>query len=392
MKIRVTTAARLQAWRHTPEPAVFQGQVLDDWPEFDGILKDCVFLGCQVAPALSAWAANEKALVVPTKPGLTFDPFECSLYSPDDLYDRFDPTDPVASYAQCRDSLIYQAFKATSAQDFDDVLFQRIHDWSIGVALDEVLTGEVGKNAVGIMGSHGELRSSAYYAELAHLALDIRLAGRMVITGGGPGAMEAGNLGAYAAGFADPQAALTTALAILATTDPAVDGDWFAKGFEAKQAMGTPMSPEMSRSVAIPTWSYGYEPPNMFATDICKYFQNNVREDGLLTVCMGGIVYARGNGGTVQEIFQDACQNYYRTGGFKSAMILYGVGYWNPPAMNFNSSTDHNKDAYSLLHKLAKEADFDDFLLLTDDRKDIVPFVNSHKAKAKAKARPKKTP
>ena len=382
MKIRVSTVAQLQAWRQAPVPAVFQGQSVDDWPAFDGILKDCVFLGCQVAPALAARAATEKALVVPTKPGLTFDPFECSLYSPDDLYDRFDPADPDASYARCRDSLIYQAFKATSAHDFDDILFQRIHDWSIGVALDEVLAGDVGKNAVGIMGSHGESRASPYYAELAHLALDIRLAGRMVVTGGGPGAMEAGNLGAYAAGFTDPQAALATALAILATTDPADPGDGFAKAYQAKHAMGTPVTPEMSRSVAIPTWSYGDEPPNMFATDICKYFQNNVREDGLLTVCMGGIVYARGNGGTVQEIFQDACQNYYRTGGFKSAMVLYGVEYWNPQMMTFDNPDDQNKDAYSLLHKLATEKGFDDYVLLTDDRKAVMPFLSAHVAAA----------
>ena len=50
----------------------------------------------------------------------------------------------------------------------------------------------------------------------------------------------------------------------------------------------------------------------MFATDIAKYFENSLREEGLLALALAGVVFARGNAGTVQEIFQDACQNYYR--------------------------------------------------------------------------------
>ena len=61
----------------------------------------------------------------------------------------------------------------------------------------------------------------------------------------------------------------------------------------------------------IPTWHYGHEPPNVFATAIAKYFRNATREAILLEVCDAGIVFLPGRGGTVQEVFQDACENYY---------------------------------------------------------------------------------
>ena len=61
----------------------------------------------------------------------------------------------------------------------------------------------------------------------------------------------------------------------------------------------------------MPTWHYGHEPPNLFATAIAKYFRNAQREAILLQICDAGIVFLPGAGGTVQEVFQDACENYY---------------------------------------------------------------------------------
>ena len=72
-------------------------------------------------------------------------------------------------------------------------------------------------------------------------------------------------------------------------------------------------------SLGIPTWFYGHEPPNVFATAIAKYFRNATREAILLQVCDAGIVFLPGAGGTVQEIFQDACENYYADAGVGAA-------------------------------------------------------------------------
>ena len=66
----------------------------------------------------------------------------------------------------------------------------------------------------------------------------------------------------------------------------------------------------------------------MFATAIAKYFRNATREAILLQVCDAGIVFLPGAAGTVQEIFQDACENYYAVNGSVATMVLVGRTYW----------------------------------------------------------------
>jgi predicted Rossmann-fold nucleotide-binding protein len=83
-----------------------------------------------------------------------------------------------------------------------------------------------------------------------------------------------------------------------------------------------------SPTLGIPTWFYGQEPPNVFATAIAKYFRNATREAILLQVCDAGIVFLPGAAGTVQEIFQDACENYYAPESSVAPMVLVGRSYW----------------------------------------------------------------
>jgi hypothetical protein len=52
-------------------------------------------------------------------------------------------------------------------------------------------------------------------------------------------------------------------------------------------------------SLAVPTWYYGQEPTTPFATKIGKYFQNSLREDGLITIAAHGIIFAQGKAGTL---------------------------------------------------------------------------------------------
>jgi hypothetical protein len=78
-------------------------------------------------------------------------------------------------------------------------------------------------------------------------------------------------------------------------------------------------------SLALPTWYYGHEPSTLFATHIAKYFQNSIREDGLITLAAHGIVFASGKAGTQQEIFQDSVRNYYRSAADPfSPMVFFG--------------------------------------------------------------------
>ena len=83
-----------------------------------------------------------------------------------------------------------------------------------------------------------------------------------------------------------------------------------------------------SPSLGIPTWFYGHEPSNVFATAIAKYFRNALREAILLQICDAGIVFLPGAAGTVQEVFQDACENYYAAETSVAPMVLVGRPYW----------------------------------------------------------------
>ena len=81
-------------------------------------------------------------------------------------------------------------------------------------------------------------------------------------------------------------------------------------------------------SLGIPTWHYGHEPPNAFSSVVAKYFRNAIREDVLLEVCRGGIVFLPGAAGTVQEVFQAACANYYADESDVAPMLFVGREYW----------------------------------------------------------------
>jgi predicted Rossmann-fold nucleotide-binding protein len=85
---------------------------------------------------------------------------------------------------------------------------------------------------------------------------------------------------------------------------------------------------DSGRSLGIPTWHYGHEPPNPFGSWVAKYFRNAIREDVLLEVSTAGMVFLPGAAGTVQEVFQAACSNYYATEAEVVPMIFVDRDYW----------------------------------------------------------------
>lgn len=383
MKREVDSRDDLVAWMDHPEPAVFQGQdLIADSARISKLkLTDCVFLGCKMETVLAESAAAAGCFVIPVAKGLPFDPFSAGLYSVEELYDKFDAKRPE-SYDDCLDSKIYLSYmdprkKKMLDVDVDTIILRRVHDASIAEALDDLLDDEKRQLCVAIMGGHDMARNAKTYASVAKLAQDLTLAGYMVVTGGGPGLMEAANLGAYTAGFRNSAAALDLALAELVKSESLIYSDkfWLRDAFLAKGALGNPDN-DLGRSVGIPTWFYGHEPPNVFATDIAKYFENSVREEGMLAVAYAGVIFAEGSGGTVQEIFQDACQNYYRTyGSITSPMILLGEEYWDPSSPLRHDAMDRRKPLYPLLEKLATEKGFSSSLLITDDYERILKVI-----------------
>jgi len=129
------------------------------------------------------------------------------------------------------------------------------------------------------MGGHSLLRASDAYKQVALLGWKLARAGFVVATGGGPGAMEAGNLGAYM--FKRSHEELLEALAIIGSVKPERSNEPEYKNLAAPRAVlarfgATTNAP----SLGIPTWKYGHEPPNLFATYQAKMFSNAVREVG----------------------------------------------------------------------------------------------------------------
>jgi predicted Rossmann-fold nucleotide-binding protein len=234
------------------------------------------------------------------------------LYTADELYD-------TPAYADSLDARAY-AWSRRPA-DREAALARALHDHAVDQALE---TWVRGRRVVGVMGGHALRRDDPAYADAARLGHTL---GRdlVVATGGGPGAMEAANLGARLA--RSSRTALDDALATVArvpTFSPSVD-DWVAS---AREVVDGPDLPPARATLGIPTWHYGHEPPNVAATAIAKYFRNATREAILLEVCTAGIVFLPGAAGTVQEVFQDACENYYADGAAVAPMVLVGVQHW----------------------------------------------------------------
>ena len=363
MKPEVDSFADLENWLREPHPAAFQALDLSahETSLLPLDLSGCVFVGCNLTPALAARAAEFECLVVPRFHGKPFDPFRAALYTPDELFAGFDPDNP-ASYSQTPDAVIYRHFKGMNEHDIEDALARRIHDFSIVDALGDQIAAWSGRGAVAIMGGHSALRGDPAYTQIATLTRQLARDGFFVVTGGGPGIMEAANLGVHLAGHSD--GVLSLALADLSAAPAYDDPHWLAAAFRVRQRF-----PSTGRyhSLGIPTWFYGHELPNAFATNVAKYFENSVREEGLLAMASHGVVFAPGNAGTVQEIFQDACQNYYRTyNGRSSPMILFGHRYWT-----------EDKQVYPLLMTLTAEKDFTHLILVSDSIEEIAEFLRN---------------
>ncbi|MET7451765.1 Rossmann fold nucleotide-binding protein [Streptomyces sp. NPDC005574] len=302
-----------------------------------------VFLGCPMDPEAAARTRAAGALVFPPVPGLPFDPYRGFVYSPDELFASLDQ-----GYEATPDALAYAWFQRTKADgDIFSSMLRSIHDDAVSDALDELLAGA---RVVGVMGGHAMERGTREYAGAARLGRELARSGFTVATGGGPGAMEAANLGAYAAPFEEGM--LRDALQLLAKAPsfrPSVS-DWARAAFDVRAQW-----PGGGSSVGIPTWFYGHEPPNAFASDIAKYFANATREDGLLARSNAGVVFLPGAAGTVQEIFDNATPNYYESRGEPTPMVLVDRAHWT-----------ERLPAWPLLRALARERAMESRIALVD--------------------------
>jgi hypothetical protein len=134
------------------------------------------------------------------------------------------------------------------------------------------------------MGGHSLNRTDPAYRSVVYLGYHLARNGFIVMTGGGPGAMEAANLGAYLS-HNDDTACIDEALSMLASAQTFRDeglavshftpivshlyilmpSGWFETAYQVRQKF-----PQGNISVGIPTWFYGHEPSNLFSSHIAK--------------------------------------------------------------------------------------------------------------------------
>ena len=281
--------------------------------------KDCVFIGSQLPMGLKKKCKD--CLFLPDM-GETFR-YRNHLYTPEELYEGYSPAEKD-SYERCFDGRVYRHFlkKGKFTSDAKETLARSLHDHSISDCLHDFLSNFDEHRLVGIMGGHSLSRTDQAYRQTVYLCKRLTEEGFLMISGGGPGAMEATHLGAWMAGRNEIE--LEDALHILSTAPKFTDEGWLETAWRIRDRF-----PQKDyQSLGIPTWLYGHEPSTPLATHIAKYFDNSIREDGILTIAKGGIIYTPGSAGTLQEISQEAVQNHYLTFGYASPMIFLGTEFW----------------------------------------------------------------
>jgi predicted Rossmann-fold nucleotide-binding protein len=323
------------------------------------VISNVYFIGC-VFDGLGSQdiLLSKGALVFPPISGLLYDPYRNDLYTPKELFSEFCPGTTL-------DKAIYDSFVAKGKfyPDTIEALMRRIHDDSIDAGLQELIKSRSEDKIVGVMGGSGNKRNDPWYRTTAVTGWLLARSGYFVMSGGGPGMMEAANLGAYLAKYDAP--VVDKAIDLLKTALDQNTPEYWKTATEVKK-----MFPNGSESLGIPTWFYGFEATNLFSSRIAKYFANSIREAGMLQIARAGVIFAPGSAGTRQEIFMEAAQDHYGSTGYYSPMVFLGTKqYQTDPAV------------YPLVQSVAKGREYANFLAITDEPNDIVTFLQTHPPK-----------
>lgn len=320
---------------------------------------DCCFLGCQLCPGQNALFMD--CLIFP-KMGMIFKAYQTDLYTAQTLYEGYDPDD-ASTYPSSYDARVYKDYQesGTHTLDMRVMMARTLHDHSIYNAMGDVLLRYDPRDTIGIMGGHGIKRCDEGYWKIAYISKTLTEKGKLMVSGGGPGAMEATHLGAWMAGRSMEE--LVDAIEILIAGGDTFNHEWLSSAFKVREKY-----PQTRyESLAIPTYLYGHEPSTPLATHIAKYFTNSVREDMILTIVLGGVIFTPGSAGTMQEVFQNAAKLHYDTDGMIGPMVFLGKEFFTKEI-----------PVYSFLKDLVERKKYRNLnLLLTDDMDETMKFVSA---------------
>ncbi|NOY26733.1 MAG: hypothetical protein GXP62_12745 [Oligoflexia bacterium] len=333
--------------------------------------NNAVYLGCRLTITERQHIESTGGLILPRLPDLPFLPYRSKLYTSDELMAGYRMGQPD-SREDTVDGQIWAWYRSRHDKlgarlSMADAIAQRLHDHAMDNALVDLLSTDPAdrgsaRRVVAIMGGHALARTDTAYADVVRLGRLLAQDGMLVASGGGPGAMEAAHVGAW---LRDQDGtALTQALSMLSPAPHFRDAGWVETAVDVRQRW--PSGSQVD-SLAIPTWFYGHEPTNLFATHVAKYFSNSLREDGLLAIATSGVIYAPGSAGTLQEVFMDAAQNHYGTFDVVSPMVFLGRDYWT-----------QQRPVRPLLEKLAENRQYRPLLAFVDTPAEAAAFIASH--------------
>ncbi len=318
----------------------------------------CLFLDCKITEKTMLHLYQENYIFPHLD--VPFRIYPSKLYNKETLYGNFDYRRPE-TYNQTYDKIVYAYYRqiGVETRDIKETLARSLHDHSINDSLSDFLAGFEERKIVAIMGGHKLGRDDVMFLQVALLSKTLTERGFLMISGGGPGAMEATHVGAWFAGKSTDD--LAEAVEVLAQAPFYNHPEWLSKAFQVLEQHPT----ADFVSLGIPTWLYGHELSTPFATHIAKFFENSLREEGLLAVAKGGVIFSPGSAGTMQEIFQDLAQNHYESYGYASPMVFLDTVYWT-----------QDRPIYPLIKEMMENGDLENIdLSIYDENEKIVAHL-----------------